>query len=95
MMVKKADLRAFLDEVGLDTETLTHAEQKLREKQIFGRHDSPTSGIYFYVSDTRKYSEAPINLIVGRQHLLKIASGYYKITPEGLYELNDKVGKFS
>lgn len=87
IMIRKSDLRKYLDEHGLDYKTLSEVENKLHEKAVTGRHDSPIDGIYFYVSDKKKYSEAPVNLVIGKKILLSIASGHYQIVPKGYREL--------
>lgn len=87
IMIRKSDLRKYLGEYGLTDKTLREVESKLHEKGVTGRHDSPLDGIYFYVSDKEKYSEAPVNLVISKKNLLSIASGHYKILPKGYQDL--------
>ena len=87
MMIKKEDLINFLDENGLFRETLLRVEKELRRQGKQGKHRSLMDGVYFFLSSSESYSEAPINLVISKKILRELASACYKITPNELIRI--------
>lgn len=92
LMVSRKKLHGFLDRNGLSRKVLEakaallrpHAsDRKFHEKKI----RTGLGGVYYRVSDPQRYAEAPINLVIGKRHLLSIASAHYKITKNGFERL--------
>ena len=66
--------------ISYDRDKLIRANDKIRLKNLDGQlGKSKTSSVYFYSS--MKLSEQPINIIIKRQYLEKIALKNYKISP--------------
>lgn len=61
--------------------------QQLRMDGTVGKHPSNHKGVYYYVSDPKKYSESPINLVISKRILKNIASAAYSIKPDALDRL--------
>ena len=87
LMVSRKKIHAFLDRNGFTLDVLVHTADSLRQQGKTGRINTNRSGIYYYVSDSRKYAEAPINLVVGKNHLRSLADAHYRITRDGFERL--------
>ena len=87
LMVSRRRIHDFLDRNGFSSDVLVHTANSLRQQGRIGRVNTNRSGIYYYVSDSRKYAEAPINLVIGKHYLLQLADAHYKITRDGFERL--------
>jgi len=63
------------------------AAKIVREKRFVGRQSIPQDGMYLYASDSRQYSEAPINLVIRKSLLIQLSDMRYRITPAGFQRL--------
>jgi hypothetical protein len=82
-MISKKKLRSKLEEFGLSKEVLMQKAKELRKNRVYGKTASGCKGIYYYLSDSRKYVEAPINIVVSKNILREIASAHYEVSPHG------------
>ena len=83
LMVSRKKLHMYLDRYGLHRKQLIDKAEELRRSGRIGKIPTGEKGIYYYVSDPRKYAEAPINLVIGKNHLRTIADAHYIVTPSG------------
>lgn len=84
-MVKKEDVLAFLREKGLTVEQLLTDATRFREKGLTGKIKiEGISGVYYYISAPSKYVEEPINIVISKTNLHRIATRHYIVTPEGV-----------
>jgi len=83
LMISKNKLRMRLEELGLSKEVLTNKAVELRRNRAYGKTATGHKGIYYYLSDSRKYVEAPINIVISKSILQEIASAHYAVTPKG------------
>ena len=72
LWLNRAKLLEFLAATGFDKERCERAEQDARENKLSGKIPTGQRGLYFFLSDQK--AEAPFNLIIGRDHLLKIGT---------------------
>jgi hypothetical protein len=72
LWLNRARLLEFLAAAGFDRARCETAEQDAREKRLTGKIPTGQRGLYFFLSDHK--AEAPFNLIIGRDHLLKIGT---------------------
>ena len=66
LMVSKKKLRSRLKELGLSKEVLMQKAAELRRNRVYGKTATGHKGIYYYLSDSRKYVEAPINIVISK-----------------------------
>ena len=92
LMVSRKKLHDFLAWNGLSRKVLEAEADLLRSHAL--EYDpeerkirTALGGAYYYVSDPQRYAEAPINLVIGKRHLLSIASAHYRITENGFERL--------
>lgn len=84
-MIKKQDILSFLKKKGLTIERLLADADKFRRQKLTGKiRIEGASGIYYYISSSRKYAEEPINIVISKAHLRHIATRHYVVTPEGI-----------
>ena len=83
LMISRKKIHSFLDISGLTNDVLLHTAESLRQQGRTGRINTNRRGIYYYVSDSSKYAEAPINLVIRKNYLCQLADAHYKITRSG------------
>ena len=88
LMISRRKIHDFLDKNGFTCDILIHTADQLRQQGRLGKVKTKRSGIYYYVSDPQKYAESPINLVIGKNHLLQLADAHYKITKNGFERLS-------
>ncbi len=85
LLVQKKKILSMLEQEGLTRERMMQEAEQLRKDGLTGKVSiAGVKGIYYFVSDPRKYSEAPINMIVSKERLLAIAQRRYIVTKEGV-----------
>ena len=85
LMVKKKKVLSLLEQNNLTVERLLTDADRFRKQGITGRFSiAGASGIYYYISPSYKYAEAPINIVISKRNLQRIASRQYLVTPEGV-----------
>lgn len=85
LLVEKKRLLAMLAREGLTPERLLREARQHRQNGHTGKIViDGVSGIYYYVSDIEKYAEAPINVVIAKDRLLRIAQRRYIVTKEGV-----------
>lgn len=87
LIIQKDKLLQYLANQGLDSRTLRTAAKIVREKRVVGRQSIPQDGMYLYASDSRQYSEAPINLVIRKSLLIRLSDMRYRIAPAGFQRL--------
>ena len=88
MLISRARLCGYLAQQGLTASGLFGAAGQLRQQGTVGKVPiGQLKGIYLHASDPRHYAEAPINLVIGRSHLERLASAHYLVTPQQLQTL--------
>ena len=93
--LSKKKLREYLSDRGLDKETLRKKADAIRRSRKTGRIDRAFSGIdirgiYLYASSPSRYIEAPINLVIGKDHLKRVANASFIITKDAAEEIKEK-----
>ena len=78
-----------LANLGFDKDYLSTEYNKLRacKSDAIGRQDTEIWGIHFFVSEPSKYPEWPINIMVRKEILFKLATAVYEIRPDVLKRL--------
>lgn len=85
LLIRKKALLAMLRQEGLTTERMLHEAARCRADGCRGRvRINGVQGIYYFVSDPQRYREAPINIVVAKSRLLKIAQRRYVVTKDGM-----------
>ena len=87
LIIQKNKLLQYLANQGLDSRTLRTVAKLVLEKRVVGRQSIPQDGMYLYASDSRQYSEAPINLVIRKSLLMRLSDMQYRITPGGFQRL--------
>lgn len=83
LLVSKNKLLSFLAQKGLSINKLCADADAFRANRATGKQRIPgLSGIYYYVSSSHKYVETPVNIVISRNILEKIATRHYEVTPE-------------
>lgn len=88
LMVSKKKLRETLASLGFDKATLVQKAAELRRTRTYGKVPTGTQGIYYYASDSSKYVEAPINIVISKARLIALADARYVITKDGFRRQN-------
>ena len=85
LLVQKRRILEMLEQEGLTLERMCQEATRLRRDGHKGKvRIDGLRGIYYYVSDPESYQEAPINLVIAKSRLMKIAQRRYIVTPEGV-----------
>lgn len=85
LLVQKKRLLSLLASEGLTPEIMAKKASDLRKRGCIGKVAVPdVKGIYYYASDPEKYREAPINIVITKEKLIKIAQRRYIVTEEGV-----------
>lgn len=85
LLVQKQRLLKMLAHKGLTVEKLQADAKDIRASGRIGKIPIPgLTGIYYYASDSSKYREAPINVVISKSLLMDIAQRRYIVTPESL-----------
>ncbi len=85
LLVKKKKLLSLLKAEGLTPKKMFEKASQLRKDGHIGKAAiSGVKGIYYYASDPKKYREAPINIVVSKDRLLKIAQRRYIVTKDSV-----------
>ena len=87
LMISKKKLRSRLEELGLSKAVLMQKAAELRRNRVYGKTATGHKGIYYYLSDSRKYVEAPINIVVSKAILQELATAHYEVTPQGFHRI--------
>ncbi len=75
----------MLLELGLSQERLMDDAQRIRAEHVPGKHTIPgISEAYYYASSPHSYREAPINLVIRKTLLARIATKAYVVTRDGV-----------
>lgn len=83
LLVSKAAVLHHLASQGLTAERLLQDAKHIRSEGKIGKIPiSGVNGIYYYASDPQQYQEAPINIVISKQHLMRIKQRRYIVTPE-------------
>ena len=83
LMISKEKLRNKLTSLGLDKETLAQIASQLRRTRTYGKITTGIQGVYYFASDSTKYAEAPINIVVSKARLAALADAHYEVTKDG------------
>ena len=83
LMISKSKLREELASLGFDKATLAKRAFQLRKTRIYGKITTGIQGVYYFASDSSKYAEAPINIVVSKNRLISLAEVHYEITKDG------------
>ena len=85
LLVERRKVLALLGREGLSLERMAWDAAQIRREGRVGKVPiKGVKGIYYYASDRKKYREAPINVIIARGRLDKIAQRRYIVTKEGV-----------
>lgn len=91
LLVKKKSLLAELSGRGLTTEKMLEDARRIRADRQVGKVPILNKGkasiskeMYYFASDPQKYAESPINIVIRKPLLKKIAARHYIVTPEGV-----------
>ena len=85
LLVAKGGLLAHLAAQGLTAERLLADADRIRARGEVGRVPiAGLQGIYYFASSPSRYVEAPVNLVISRARLRRIAARQYIVTPEGV-----------
>lgn len=85
LLVQKKKILSMLEQEGLTRERMMQEAEQLRKDGRTGKvSPEGVKGIYYFVSDPQKYSEAPINIVIRKERLLSIAQRRYIVTTEGV-----------
>lgn len=85
LLIQKQRLLKMLAHKGLTVERLQADARDIRASGRVGKIPIPgLAGIYYYASDSSKYSEAPINVVISKSLLMDIAQRRYIVTPESI-----------
>lgn len=90
LLITKKKLLQYLDSHGLNQLALRKMVVDVRKSRQYGKIDIHKSGVYLFASDPKDYSEAPINIVVRREELNKIAEARYLISPEGFVRMKTR-----
>lgn len=83
LLIKKKSLLAELSGRGLTIKKMLEDARRIRADRQVGK--VPISkGMYYFASDPQKYAESPINIVIRKPLLKKIAARHYIVTPEGI-----------
>ena len=83
LLIHKKKLLKWLADKGLTMDRLQNDAEKIRQAGTVGRINiEGLRGVYYYASDPQRYREAPINLVITKNALIKLAQRRYIVTPE-------------
>ena len=85
MMISKRKLKKHLEGIGLSDKLLKAETQRLRACGASEAQEPFCKGIKFYVSPA--YIENPVNLIVNKRILAKVADAHYMISQQGFFRI--------
>lgn len=85
LLIQKKKLLAMLEHEGLTVERMQQDAARFREEGRVGKISVGISGIYYFVSDSSKYREAPINIVVSKIRLLRMAQRRYIVTKDDVH----------
>lgn len=75
-LISRKKIISFLAEAGCTKEVLSRQGKEIRQKKKFGK--TPIKGsndrFYFYLSYPNQYEEEPLNIVIRKEELLKLAS---------------------
>lgn len=81
LLVMKARIKEFLDSKGWTTERLSSRAEEIRAQGCVGRISSDCPEFWFYHTDY--LAESPINLVVQKNTLIRLARSRYIVTEQG------------
>lgn len=85
ILIQKHKLIKMLAQNGLTIDQLQKDAMNIRASGQTGRIPIPgIKGMYYYASDPYRYKEAPINIVISKSILIRLAQRRYIVTPEGL-----------
>lgn len=85
LLIQKNRILSLLEKEGLTIEKMLADASSFRKTGRIGKVAIPgVKGIYYYASDPCKYREAPINIVITKDKLLKIAQRRYIVTQDGV-----------
>lgn len=85
LLIQKKRLLAMLKGEGLTIERMQRDAALLRVNGCTGKVPiDGVRGIYYFASDSQRYREAPINIVVAKDRLLSIAQRRYFVTKENV-----------
>lgn len=83
LLIQKQKLLKMLDAKGLTVERMMEDAYEIRRNGKTGKITIPgIRGIYYYASQSYKYKEAPINIVISKQLLKALAQRRYIVTTE-------------
>ena len=91
MALSRRGLKDFLAGLGLGRDQLAQAAAQLRAQGAVGRQESGQDGIWYFVSPPELYPEHPVNLVIRKPLLARLAlarylvdqTGFARLPPEG------------
>ncbi len=84
-LIKRNNIKSYLASNGWDEERILNKAKELRDSKKYGRTQlTETKPFYFYFSNPSDYREAPINIIIKRYMLRKLAHRAYRVTKNRL-----------
>lgn len=82
-LIKREKIREYLSSYGWDEQRIMEKARELRNAKKYERTFlEETDKFYFYFSKPFKYRESPINIVIKKQELRKLAHKKYVITKE-------------
>lgn len=83
LLIQKKAVLHLLKMNGLSAEKMMQDAERIRAEGRIGKIPiEGVRGIYYFASDARKYREAPINVVITKNHLLSIKQRRYIVTRE-------------
>ncbi|MBR6574222.1 MAG: hypothetical protein IKK61_04450 [Clostridia bacterium] len=83
MMISKAKMKRYLEDMGITIPFLQEITRILRQRKLTGSQKTAFDGIKFFVSPSSAYSENPVNMVISKRVLMRLADAHYTITQEG------------
>ena len=88
LLISKKKLREKLAQIGLDKNELQDKARELRVSKRYGKTRTEHAGVYYFFSAPTYYAETPINIVIKRSYLEKIATVHYEVYPGGFRRLD-------
>lgn len=80
LMVRKKNIQGYLASCGWDKPSVLSKAKEIRHSNRRNKIEVGQKGFYFYFSEYKNYSEQPINIVIRKRILQKLAARNYKIS---------------
>lgn len=85
MMIKKTEIINYLSGVGYTEKLIEKIAMDLRSQEQYGKYIIPDqTDFYFYLSPPDNYSEQPINIVIRKDLLIRLAVRIYVVSKNKL-----------